>query len=88
MESTIDHPTLRCLNIGVVTIAVSFLVSSTSIYAQHHHEIYLSNGQHVRIDDSKAGFYSVVTKNGKIQSVHQKNPDEVCGMIGSPSGTC
>ena len=82
-----DHSTLRRLGLGVVTIVVPFLVCSTSIYAQRYHEIYLSNGQHVRIDDSKAGFYSVVMKNGKIQSVHQENPDEVRGIIGSLSGT-
>ena len=76
-----DHSTLRRLSIGVVTVAVSFLAFSTNIYAQHYKEITLSNGQQVRIDNSKGGFYSVVAKNGKIESVHQENPDEVVHLI-------
>ncbi len=76
-----DHPGLRRFSVGVVTAVVSFLIFPTSIYPQHCREIALSNGQRVRIDNSKSGFYSVVTKNGKIESVLQENPDEVVHVI-------
>lgn len=76
-----DHSILRRINIGVVNIAVSFLIFSTNIYAQHYREITLSNGQQVKIDNSKSGSYSFITKNGKIESVLQENPDEMVHLI-------
>ena len=68
-------------SIGIIVIALSFLLFPTIIFAQHSREISLSNGQHVRIDNSKGGFYSVITKNGKIESVLQENPDQVVHVI-------
>lgn len=76
-----NYSTPRRVSIRTLVISLCFFISSTSIYAQHYHEIYPSNGQHVRIDDSKAGFYSVFTKNGEVQSVYQDNPDEAVRLV-------
>ena len=74
------HSTSRCISIAAMLITLSFLISSTKIFAQHH-ELYLSNGEHVRLDSPKGSVYSVLTKNGKIQSVHMINPEEVVRVI-------
>lgn len=75
------HSIRKRISILVLVVVLFSPVFVATIYAQHYREIYLSNGQHVRIDDSKTGFYSVVTKNGEVQSVYQDNPDEAVRLI-------
>ena len=71
----------RSARIGTIVIALSFLLSPIIVLAQHIREISLSSGERVRLDNANGGFYSVVTKDGKIESVHQENPDEVVHLI-------
>jgi subtilisin family serine protease len=75
-----NHFTVRCINFRAIVIAISFLISSTNIYSQYH-EFYLSNGEHIRLDNPKGAGYSVITKDGKIQSVHKDDPEEVIRII-------
>ena len=72
-----NHFFVKFIHSGAIVIALFIFPFFTNAYAQHYTEITTSNGQQVRIDNSKGGSYSFITKNGKIESVPQENPDEV-----------
>lgn len=75
-----NHFTISHISVRAIVIALSFLVSLANIFAQHR-ELYLSTGEHVSVDNPKGGSYSVVTKDGKIQSMHKDDPEEVVRVI-------
>ena len=58
-----------------------FLPLLTNLYAQQFSEIYLSNGQHVKIDRPKGSVSSVMIENGKAISVQTENPEEAVRLI-------
>ena len=68
-------------SIGTIVIDLSFILFPSMIFAQYSREISLSNGERVRLDNAKGGFYSVVMKDGKVQSVQQGDPNEVVHLI-------
>ena len=72
---------VKFIHPGAIVTALLIFPFFTNSYAQNYTEITTSNGQHVRIDNPKRGVYSVVTKDGNIQPVHQENPDEVVRII-------
>ena len=72
-----NHSALSRIIIGAVLITLSFPISSLSVYAQHYSEISPSNGQHVRIDNPKDCIYTVVLKDGNIQTLYQQHPDKI-----------
>jgi subtilisin family serine protease len=72
--------TVSHISVRAIFITLSIFIFSASIFAQHR-ELYLSNGEHVRVDNPKGGSYSVVTKDGKIQSIHKDDPEEVVHII-------
>ena len=63
----------------IMTLSVSML--SVNVRAQIYSETFLSNGDSISFDNPKGGFYSVITNNGKIQSVYKENPEEVVKII-------
>ncbi len=65
---------------GAIILTLFSLLSTTDIFAQYH-ELYLSNGEHAKLDNPNGGFYSVLTKDGKIQSVYNEDPEEVVRLI-------
>jgi hypothetical protein len=71
---------MRRISIQTIIIALSFLVSSTNIYAQHS-ELFHSNGEHVRYDNPKGGVYLMLTTDDKVQSAHKEDPEEVVHLI-------
>ena len=58
------HSTSRCISIAAMLITLSFLISSTKIFAQHH-ELYLSNGEHVRLEVRKAVFIQCLQRTAR-----------------------
>ncbi len=72
---------LRHISTVTLVIALSLIFLPSDIFAQHYSEIYLSNGRHVRIDNTKGGTYSVFSNNGRLQSVQMKNPEEEVRII-------
>lgn len=71
----------KCVRFSAIAFAFFYLPFFTNVYAQHYSEIYLSNGEHVRSDNPKGTAYSVITQDGKIQSVHTENSEEVVRVI-------
>ena len=76
-----NHLILRHIRIHAIVIVFVILTFSTTIFAQHYKEIFLSNGEHVRIDKSNYGFSAVMMENGKVVSVQKDNPEEVVRVI-------
>ena len=75
-----NHFTLRRNNMWKIAVLFTLLITITSIYAQHS-ELILSNGRHVKIDNSRGVIRTAVTKDGKIQSILKENPDEIVRLI-------
>ncbi|MEJ2495240.1 MAG: S8 family serine peptidase, partial [Ignavibacteriaceae bacterium] len=75
-----NHFTLRRNNMWKIAVLFTLLITVTSIYAQHS-ELILSNGRHVKIDNSRGVIRTAVTKDGKIQSILKENPNEIVRLI-------
>ena len=80
------HSFLRLISVRAVVIIIFFLLSSMRVHAQHFKEINRSNGEHMRLGNQKDSFYSVLTKDGRIQSAQQENPLEVVRLIVTLTG--
>ncbi|MEJ2507618.1 MAG: S8 family serine peptidase, partial [Ignavibacteriaceae bacterium] len=65
----------------IFTSALFFFPFFANVYAQHYIEITTSNGEHIRLDNPNGTVYSVLSKNGKIQSVQTLNPEEAVRLI-------
>ena len=71
---------VRRISIRAFVTALLFIISSKNIFPQHY-ESFFSSGEHIKIDNKKSVLYSMIVKDGKIQSVYKKNPDEIVSII-------
>ena len=69
------------INSSVIATTLFLFPFFTNVYAQHYTEITTSNGEHIRLDNPIGTVYSVLSKDGKIQSVQMLNPEEVVRLI-------
>jgi len=76
-----NHLYVKFVHSGVITTALFLFLFFSNVYAQHYTEITTSNGEHIRLDNPNGTVYSVLSKDGKIQSVQSLNPDEVVRLI-------
>ncbi|MCG6915819.1 protease inhibitor I9 family protein, partial [bacterium BMS3Abin03] len=76
-----NHLYVKFVHSGVITTAFFLFLFFSNVYAQHYTEITTSNGEHIRLDNPSGTVYSVLSKDGKIQSVQSLNPDEVVRLI-------
>ena len=69
------------INSSVIATTLFLFPFFTNVYAQHYTEITTSNGEHIRLDNPNGTVYSVLSKDGKIQSVQSLNPNKVVRLI-------
>ncbi|MGD1045736.1 MAG: S8 family serine peptidase [Bacteroidota bacterium] len=72
--------TVGSINVRAIIIALSFLISSTNIYAQHS-KIIFSNGERTSYDKPKNVVGSAYIKDGKVQLMHKEDIDEEVRLI-------
>ncbi len=76
-----NYPAVKQNNIAAVVIALSMLIPIAEVHAQPSSGISLPDGTQLTLDNTKGTDYSVMLRDGKLQSMHTNGPDGVVHLI-------
>ena len=77
----VNYPAARQTKIAAAVIVLSMVFRSPEVCAQPASGISLPDGTQIAMDRAKGNAYSVLLRDGKLQSMHSNGPDSIVHLI-------